>query len=110
MAFALKDNRAFCKYLCPVAVPLRFSSRFALLKLKGVPEKCDGCNVCVEMCPMNVRIPDYILNGERVLSSECTLCLRCINVCPTDALKLSFALDRGGKDLIDEEPPRRFRR
>lgn len=110
MAFAFKDNRAFCKYMCPITVPLKWSSRYALLKVKGIPERCDNCKSCVELCPMNIRIPDYILNGERVLSTECTLCQTCINVCPHDALKLSFGLDRGGKDLIDEEAPRRQRK
>ena len=35
LAYALKDNRAFCKYLCPVTVPLKITSRFALLKIGG---------------------------------------------------------------------------
>ena len=30
MAVVLKDNRAFCKYVCPVTVPLKISSRFSL--------------------------------------------------------------------------------
>src|SRR3990172_10550652 len=35
LAYALKDNRAFCKYVCPVAVPLKMTSRFSLLKIGG---------------------------------------------------------------------------
>lgn len=31
---------------------------------------------------MDVRISDYILNNERVLSTECSLCQTCITVCP----------------------------
>ncbi len=27
LAYALKDNRAFCKYVCPVSVPLKITSR-----------------------------------------------------------------------------------
>ena len=54
------------------------------------------------MCPMDIRIPDYIKNGERVLSTECSLCQTCITVCSKDALKLSFGLDLGGKDLLRE--------
>lgn len=107
LALALKDNRAFCKYLCPLAVPLKATSRYALLKIDGIADKCrEPCNVCVELCPMNIRIPDYIRQGERVLSTECTLCQTCISVCPTDALKLSFALDVGGKEHIDFTPPK----
>lgn len=29
LAFALKDRRAFCKYLCPNAAILRVTSRFS---------------------------------------------------------------------------------
>ncbi len=47
-------------------------------------------------------LPDYILNGERVLSTECSLCQTCITVCAKDALKLSFGFDLGGKELLRE--------
>jgi len=46
------------------------------------------------------RIPDYTRNGQRVLSTECTLCQTCLSVCPQDALKLSFGFDLGGKELL----------
>ncbi len=36
MAFAFKDNRAFCKYLCPLAVLLKSGSRFSVLKVDGI--------------------------------------------------------------------------
>ena len=56
------------------------------------------------MCPMDIRIPDYILDDQRVLSTECSLCQTCITVCAKDALKLSFGFDLGGKDLLRERP------
>jgi ferredoxin len=54
------------------------------------------------MCPVDIRIPDYIQNGQRVPSAECSLCQTCITVCASDALKLSpsFGLDLGGRDLL----------
>lgn len=103
LAFALKDNRAFCKYICPVSVPLKITSRFSLLKVKGEAAKCNNCQACVKMCPMDVRIPDYVLEGKRVGSTECSLCQTCISVCAHDALKLSFGLDVGGKDLLRQQ-------
>ena len=102
LAYALKDNRAFCKYLCPVSVPLKLTSRFSLLKIKGDASNCNNCQACEKMCPMDIRIADYIMKGERVLSTECSLCQTCITVCTRDALKLSFGLDLGGKDLLRE--------
>jgi polyferredoxin len=102
LAYALKDNRAFCKYLCPVSVPLKVFTRFSLLKIGKAGGDCNDCGACIKTCPMDVRIPEYILNNQRVLSTECSLCQTCITVCAKDALKLSFGFDLGGRDLLRE--------
>lgn len=107
LAYTLEDNRAFCKYLCPVSVPLKLTTRFSLLKIGATGKECNDCGACVKMCPMDVRIPEYIKNGQRVLSTECSLCQTCITVCAKDSLKLSFGFDLGGKDLLRERAPER---
>jgi ferredoxin-type protein NapH len=104
LAYTMKDNRAFCKYVCPVSVPLKLTSRFSLIKIGGEASKCNDCGACTRMCPMDIRIPEYILNNERVLSTECSLCQTCITVCAPEALKLSFGFDLGGKELLRERP------
>ena len=100
LAVTLKDNRAFCKYVCPVAVPLKLTSRFSLLKIGTVEKKCNDCNACVKMCPMDIQITDYVHAEKRVLSTECTLCQTCVTVCAHDALKLSFGFDIGGQESL----------
>ena len=108
LAYVLKDNRAFCKYVCPVSVPLKVMSRFSMLKIGGDAAKCNDCGACVKLCPMDIRIPEYIKSGQRVLSTECSLCQTCTTVCARDALKLSFGFDTsllsvqalGGKELL----------
>jgi ferredoxin-type protein NapH len=102
LAYALKDNRAFCKYICPITVPLKLTSRFSIIKIGQGSGTCDDCDACEKTCPMDIRISDYILKGQRVLSTECSLCQTCITVCARDALKLSFGFDLGGKDLLRE--------
>jgi len=102
LAFWLKDNRAFCKYVCPITTILKITTRFSLLKIRGNSEKCNECGVCMKMCPMDIRITDYTKNGLRILSTECILCQTCVNTCPTGALKVSFGLDIGGKELLNE--------
>ncbi len=99
LVLLLKDNRAFCKYVCPVSVILKASSTFSLLRVNGKSELCDGCDACTKTCPMNIRIPDYILFGRRVVSSECVMCLTCINTCPTGALEASLGFDLGGIEM-----------
>lgn len=100
MAYHYKDNRAFCKYLCPITTILKASSRFSVIKVKGDADKCTNCCACVKACPMDIRIPDYIRQGKRVLSTECTLCQTCINTCPHGVLSLSAGIDLGGKELL----------
>ena len=102
LAYTVKDNRAFCKYVCPVSVPLKRTSRFSLLKIGGEAARCNDCGACVKACPMDIRVSEYIRNGERVLSTECSLCQTCSTVCAKDALKLSFGFDLGGKELLRE--------
>ena len=104
MAFLLKDNRAFCKYLCPVPVLMKLGSRFALLKISGASESCNQCMACVKVCPMDIRIPDYVMAGQRVLSTECILCNTCISACPTNTLSSSWGLDMGGRELLQLRP------
>ena len=41
LAYALKDNRAFCKYICPTTVFLKIGARYSLLKLKYKRENCN---------------------------------------------------------------------
>ena len=102
LAFALQDNRAFCKYACPVAVPLKITSRLSLLKITGDASRCNDCDACERMCPMDVRISDYVLSGRRVLTTECSLCQTCVTICARDALRLGFGFDVGGLDLLSD--------
>jgi polyferredoxin len=84
LAFVLKDNRAFCKYICPITVFLKPASYFALLRIKNDADKCVSCNRCKRVCPMNV---DMINNSrKRINGTECILCLKCIEECPKKAL------------------------
>jgi len=64
------------------------------------PEKCIGCKICELVCssrdgesykPKNSLIK--ILKNEEfninvpVFSPQCTLCMRCANLCPTKAIE-----------------------
>ncbi len=100
LAFTLKDNRAFCKYLCPITVILKITIRFSFLKIEGDKEKCTECGACNRVCPMNIDIIEYINNGERVLSTECISCMTCTTVCPNGILNETFKMDIGGKEYI----------
>ncbi|MCL2198365.1 MAG: 4Fe-4S binding protein [Defluviitaleaceae bacterium] len=86
LAFILKDNRAFCKYVCPVTVFLRPASYLALLRIKLDKEKCISCNKCIKVCPMDVNMLDN--SRKRTNGNECILCMECVDACPKKALHL----------------------
>ena len=100
LAFVLKDNRAFCKYVCPITAILKVSSRFALFKIDGDIEKCTDCRACTLACPMDIDIPEYLKKGTRVLSTECIICQTCTTVCPEKNLSMTFKWDIGGKEVL----------
>lgn len=84
LAFALKDNRAFCKYICPITVFLKPMSYFSLLRIKCDKSKCVSCGKCKKVCPMNVDMTDN--SRKRKNGTECILCFECTKACPKDAL------------------------
>lgn len=84
LAFAFKDNRAFCKYICPITVFLKPMSYFALLRVKCDTGKCISCGKCKRVCPMNVDVTDN--SRKRENGTECILCMECAKVCPKKAL------------------------
>lgn len=87
LAFVFKDNRAFCKYVCPITVFLKPMSYFSYVRVRCDHSKCINCKKCVRDCPMNVDMLDD--SRKRKNGTECILCAKCINDCPKEALRLT---------------------
>ncbi len=52
------------------------------LKISGL---CVGCGLCSQNCPMgNIKIE----NKKAISSNRCTMCYRCISLCPKQAITL----------------------
>lgn len=84
LAVACKDNRAFCKYICPITVFLKPMSYFALFRVQCDKSKCVSCGKCKTVCPMDVDVTDN--SRKRKNGTECILCMECVRSCPKDAL------------------------
>ena len=50
-------------------------------------QKCTGCGVCVEVCPVEA----ISLNNDKAVINEktCTECSLCVDECPNDAISLA---------------------
>lgn len=83
-AFVFKDNRAFCKYICPITIFLKPMSYFSLLRVNCDKSKCISCGKCKQVCPMNVDVTDN--SRKRKNGTECILCMECVKACPKKAL------------------------
>ena len=84
LAFVLKDNRAFCKYICPVTVFLKPMSYYSLLRITCDHDKCISCGACKRACPMGVDMTDNARSRKN--GTECILCMECVKACPKKAL------------------------
>ena len=62
-------------------------------KLKIDTDKCVGCGMCEKLCPMsNISIKEL----KAVSGNRCTMCYRCINKCPKQAITLL------GKNVVEQ--------
>ena len=84
LAFLFKDNRAFCKYVCPITVFLKPMSYFSLMRVKCNKDLCINCGKCRRVCPMDVDVTDN--SRRRKNGTECILCMECVKNCPKNAL------------------------
>ncbi len=58
-------------------------------------EICNGCNICVDICPMDILIPNPKRGKQPIIlfPDECWYCGSCVMHCPKKgALKLNLPL------------------
>jgi ferredoxin-type protein NapH len=90
LVFSAYVPRGWCKYFCPHAAIMAIMNKFSFLGLRRDLVKCvkGECRLCVEACPMNVRILD--LPWDKFSDPECIYCLKCVDACPDKAIKLKY--------------------
>ena len=89
-------RRSWCR-ICPLGALIALFNRFppfkwvSVLRLDKVEEKCTKCGICKRVCPTQVT-EVYDKKGGDVTTSNCIMCLRCVEMCPyDDALRLKAA-------------------
>jgi len=82
----LRENRFWCRYLCPLGALLGMLSRFSLLK-RTVSEGCTSCGTCDSVCQGNA----FPHTKEEWKDSECLYCWNCDDICPQNAVSFGFS-------------------
>lgn len=73
--------RPFCKVICPLGAIYGFFNKFSFYKYDVNHEKCNSCEVCKSVCPMDLT--PYINPNDY----ECIRCGKCIEKCPQKAIE-----------------------
>lgn len=74
--------RFWCRVLCPVGKTYGLFNKVSLLKLKFMEGECGECNLCDQMCYMNVKIARNI-DRPGLRDTNCIYCGRCVEGCET---------------------------
>lgn len=100
LASSFKIRRLWCRF-CPTGISFGGLNRFEvfrwmpLLKLSKKGEKCTKCGICQRVCPVQVTEVYERKDGD-MQTSMCTLCLRCVEMCPE---KKCLSVRMGGKTV-----------
>lgn len=76
-------RRYICAF-CPMAALLSLFDRIGLINMRKKGEACTRCGNCFRACPMEIREIADLRDRKNIVTQDCILCLRCIEVCPED--------------------------
>jgi NAD-dependent dihydropyrimidine dehydrogenase PreA subunit len=75
--------------LAPIAFMYFMYGRFFFAKVFIASTDCDTCNLCEQKCPTASII---MINKRPFWKFSCESCMRCINICPRQAIQASHSL------------------
>lgn len=77
----------WCRYLCPYGALMGLASLLSPVKIRRDEGACIDCGKCARACPGGLAVDRLV----QVRSAECTACMACIAVCPSENA-LGFSL------------------
>ena len=89
-------ENAYCMNVCPTKAIHRTQDGIVAID----QEKCIGCGLCAQYCPMGV----VLLHPETKKAYKCDLCQgnpACVEACPTGALELAYVETKMGEKIND---------
>lgn len=94
--------RFWCRHICPLGALLCWMGKWAPYR-RRVSDACNECNLCTRECPTGA----IHQNGVKTDRSECIVCLKCVHICPENAVSFSFQPKNLSMDLPGVEINRR---
>ncbi len=88
------SKRGWCSHLCPVGAFYSLIGKFSLLRVSATQrEQCNHCMDCFKVCPESHVIKPVLKEDKQsdrvILSSNCTNCGQCIDVCTQHVFKFT---------------------
>lgn len=98
------SKRAWCTYVCPVGTTYGLLGWVSATRVEW-SDTCDHCMACHGVCPESHVLEltkakydkgrkEKNIKNQTIISGDCTLCGRCIDVCHQDALQYDFRLTK----------------
>lgn len=89
------SRRGWCSHLCPVGAFYSLTGTLSLARVSAVRRSaCNNCMDCYAVCPEPQVITPALKGEEKnigpiILSSDCTNCGRCIDICAPDVFQFT---------------------
>lgn len=105
----LVSKRAWCGSLCPVGAFYSLLGHTSLLRVSANKRSaCDDCMDCFVVCPEPQVIKPALKEipagtGPLILSSQCTNCGRCIDVCAEDVFQFDARFHNTRTSLVSNK-------
>jgi polyferredoxin len=94
---SLLVQNAWCRYLCPYGALLIIVGLLSPFKIKRDQESCIDCGKCNRVCPSYIDIQ----GKEKVTSTECIKCFRCVTGCPVPGTLYMEPLGKRAFSAVD---------
>jgi Pyruvate/2-oxoacid:ferredoxin oxidoreductase delta subunit len=75
--------------LAPIMIGYQMYGRFLFAKLFVATNKCNGCGICIDKCPVRAI---RMYGSKPFWTVNCESCMRCISICPEKAIQVSHML------------------
>lgn len=96
--------RFWCRRICVTGIIYGLFNKLSFLTIKITSKLCTFCGRCDEVCRTSILITSkYIKMGkDSIRDVDCIKCFECVEVCPTNALSISFTSPRTTKNNFFE--------